>query len=189
MAVSFPKATAYKTDSYKTIVYEEKNGIQRVDICEIDTGKLLATKQRERRTSGSYGPWEWVYGSPIEQKQEVETIEMSSKNPIFFRQDTEKEWQWRVRQIPYPANFYNVTVDEEKNQIVIRTTNKKYFKRINAPEGEKFVPSQLTWQWAYSALQIAHKKPDRVKIEEANREKWRKGLPLANEDPESDCRV
>ena len=188
MAVSYPKATAYKTESYKTIVYEEKGGIQRVDICEIDSGKLLATKQREKRTSGAYGPWEWVYGSPVEQRQDVETMEMSSKNPIFFRQDTDDEWQWRVRQIPYPANFYNVTVDEVKNQIVIRTTNKKYFKRIDAPEGEKFDASKLQWAWAYSTLVIRHAKPPRVIAADRDMQKWRKNLPMQKDD-DPDCRM
>ncbi|EAX97167.1 DPCD protein, putative [Trichomonas vaginalis G3] len=188
MTIAFPKAVAYNTGGYKTIVYDEKEGKQVVDICELDTGKLLARKERVRHTSGSDGPWEWTYGSPIEQKQEVETISASSKNPVFLRLDTDNEWQWRVRNIPYPANFYNVTVDEPKNQIVIRTTNKKYFKRIDAPEGEKFVPSKLQWAWSYNTLVIQHEKPPRVVAADKELCKWRRGLPL-QEDKDPDCRV
>lgn len=188
MAVAYPKATAYLTGGYKTIVYEEKGGVQTVDICEVDSGKLIARKQRERHTSGSDGPWEWTYGSPLEQKQETETMAASSKNPIFLRMDTEKEWQWRVRQIPYPANFYNVTVDQEKNQIVIRTTNRKYFKRIDAPEGEKFDPSKLQWAWSYSTLVIQHTKPPRVVAADKDLQNWRKNLPI-QKDEDPDCRV
>jgi len=38
------------------------------------------------------------------------------------------ESQWRVRNLPYPKEVYEISVDQEKNQVVIRTTNKKYFK-------------------------------------------------------------
>jgi hypothetical protein len=33
-----------------------------------------------------------------------------------------------VRNLPYPKEVYEISVDQEKNQVVIRTTNKKYFK-------------------------------------------------------------
>jgi len=189
MSVQTPKATAFRNGQYKTIVYEEKNGIQTVDICEIDTGKLLARKQRERLTSGADGSWEWVYGSPLEDKQEIESIAVSQgKNPIFMRLDNATHWQWRVRQIPYPSNFYSVNVDEEKNQIVIRTTNKKYFKRINAPNNEKFEQSKIEWNWSFSTLVIQHPKPPRVVAQEKEEQKWRLSLPF-QEDTEPDCKA
>jgi DPCD protein family len=45
--------------------------------------------------------------------------------PQFTRRDTERSFQWRIRNLPYPADTYAVTVDEEKQQIVVRTSNKK----------------------------------------------------------------
>lgn len=30
----------------------------------------------------------------------------------------------------YPADVYSVSVDHEKQEIVVRTSNKKYYKRI-----------------------------------------------------------
>jgi len=35
---------------------------------------------------------------------------------------------FKVRNLPYPLEVYAVGVDEEQEQIIIRTSNKKYYK-------------------------------------------------------------
>lgn len=45
--------------------------------------------------------------------------------PIFTRKDTPQAFQWRIRNLPYPLPTYQVSIDDEKQQIVVRTTNKK----------------------------------------------------------------
>ena len=45
--------------------------------------------------------------------------------PIFTRKDNSKAFQWRIRNLPYPLNVYSVTVDDDKQSITIRTSNKK----------------------------------------------------------------
>lgn len=45
--------------------------------------------------------------------------------PIFFRQDTRDAFQWRVRNLTYPADVYSVTVDQAERKLVVRTSNKK----------------------------------------------------------------
>lgn len=45
--------------------------------------------------------------------------------PIFTRKDTDKFFQWRIRNLPYPAENYDISVDHADNKIVIRTKNKK----------------------------------------------------------------
>lgn len=42
--------------------------------------------------------------------------------------------EWRIRNLPYPINTYLISVDKAKTSIVIRTTNKKYFKEVHIPE-------------------------------------------------------
>jgi len=42
-------------------------------------------------------------------------------------------FQWRVRNLPYPESTYNITIDPTDNKFVIRTTNKKYYKRFGDP--------------------------------------------------------
>ena len=46
--------------------------------------------------------------------------------PIFSRIDTFKAFQWRIRNLPYSIDVYSVTVDTEKRELILRTTNKKY---------------------------------------------------------------
>ena len=45
--------------------------------------------------------------------------------PIFSRKDTERHFQWRIRNLPYSADNYDVSVDHSDNKVVIRTKNKK----------------------------------------------------------------
>ena len=50
---------------------------------------------------------------------------MSFLQPIFVRVDSRKSFEWRVRNLPYSIDNYDVTVDQESQSIVIRTNNKK----------------------------------------------------------------
>lgn len=45
--------------------------------------------------------------------------------PIFVRKDTALSFQWRIRNLPYPIETYNVTADPENRTITVRTSNKK----------------------------------------------------------------
>ncbi len=45
--------------------------------------------------------------------------------PIFSRKDTRDTFQWRVRNLTYPADVYSVSVEAADRKIVIRTSNKK----------------------------------------------------------------
>jgi hypothetical protein len=40
-------------------------------------------------------------------------------------------FQWRIRNLPYPEEVYQLEVDPEKQEIVIKTTIKKYYKRFD----------------------------------------------------------
>ena len=55
-----------------------------------------------------------------------------------MRKDTDKEFQFRIRNLNYTEDVFLVETDEEKQQIVVRTTNKKYFKRIDIPDIKRF---------------------------------------------------
>jgi hypothetical protein len=54
--------------------------------------------------------------------------------PIFLRKDVLECFQWRIRNLPYPEHNYILEVDSEKQEIVIKTTIKKYFKRFDVPD-------------------------------------------------------
>ena len=79
---------------------------------------------------------------------------------------------WRIRNLPYPASVYSVTIDG--NQIVVRTSNKKYFKRIRIPDLDnikcELTPTRLSWSHRNNTLVIKYEKPpELLEQEEAAR--------------------
>lgn len=42
--------------------------------------------------------------------------------------------EWRIRNLPYPLETYSVTADKDNKSLIVRTTNKKYYKKLNIPE-------------------------------------------------------
>ena len=76
---------------------------------------------------------QWTYEVGEELKRaasEVESIAPSTVNvpptqPYFFRKDTRSDFQWRVRNLPYSADVFTVTVDPGTGKITVRTSNKK----------------------------------------------------------------
>lgn len=54
--------------------------------------------------------------------------------PVVVRLDRKGSLLWRVRNIPYPLSTYSVETDPAQDQVVIRTSNRKYFKRVSVPE-------------------------------------------------------
>ena len=55
----------------------------------------------------------------------VSGVGLGNAQPIFSRKDTERHFQWRIRNLPYSADNYDVSVDHSDNKVVIRTKNKK----------------------------------------------------------------
>lgn len=93
-------------------------------------------------------------------------IAVSSANPIFMRIDTPGNFQWRVRNIPYPEDNYNITIDHDDQKIVIKTHNKKYYKRIDVPDlkrtGLALEDSRLSWTHRQNTLLVSYVKPKLV---------------------------
>lgn len=45
--------------------------------------------------------------------------------------------EWRIRNLPYSQDIYSVTAEPENRCITVRTSNKKYFKKISVPDLER----------------------------------------------------
>lgn len=76
--------------------------------------------------------------------------------PTLTKRITKKSIEWRIRNLPYPRDVYSVTADDEG--ITVRTSNKKYFKKISVPEldraGLKTEDSHLTFTHQFNTLII-----------------------------------
>ena len=80
-----------------------------------------------------------------------------------------------------PQATYSVTVDLDANQIVVRTSNKKYFKRIDVEELDRArVPLEepnLTWSHENNTLIVQYKKPPAVMAKERDAKVARLNAP------------
>merc|ERR1711920_1202559 len=132
------------------------------------TDVLLLRKTRKPTTLGGEGEWVFEVGQAPEMTFDPHSDMMrpSSSNPIFLRKDTPEQFQWRIRNLPYPSDVYSVTVDHEKQEIVIRTSNKKYYKRFHVPDlvrlGLSLNDNILRWKHQHNTLIISYAKPEEV---------------------------
>lgn len=63
----------------------------------------------------------------------------------------------------WPKETYIIEVDHNKQEIVVKTTVKKYYKRFDVPDlkrlGIKLEESSLAWKYQNNTLIIAYDKP------------------------------
>ena len=181
------KPKAYRTgEKTKTIVYKYGN-LNIVEICDINSGILIARKQRENSLSGKNNEWEWTYGAPHEANTDKSLAE-ATQNPIFMRTDTETHFQWYVKYIPYPTDNYDISVNEEANNYIIKTKNKKYFKIVHAPDSIHFNKNLLEWAWTKNTLIIRYPKTKEDIEKEKEERKFRLSIPLEEEN-DPNCRT
>ena len=105
---------------------------------------------------------------------ESDLLAVNNQNPVFIRKDTESRFEWRIRNLPYPKETYSIEIDHNKQEVVLRTTNKKYYKRFDIPDmkriGLKLEESDLVWKYQNNTVIIGYDKPEQV-IEMEKRKK------------------
>ena len=111
--------------------------------------------------------WSTEIGEEIKPRSNDEfLIKENDNNPLFIRKDTNKEFQWRIRNLKGDADNFMVECDKDKQQIVIRTKNKKYYKRFNIPDLErlnmKLDESLMKVNFVNNPLIISYTKPKEV---------------------------
>ena len=126
-------------------------------------------ESRRVKKIGMTGKEQWTteIGEEIKPRNNDEfLIKENDNNPLFIRKDTPKEFQWRVRNLKGDADNFMVECDKDKQQIVIRTKNKKYYKRFNIPDLErlniKLDESLMKVNFVNSTLIISYTKPKEV---------------------------
>ena len=111
--------------------------------------------------------WTTEIGEEIKPRNNDEfLIKENDNNPLFIRKDTQNEFQWRIRNLKGDADNFMVECDKDKQQIVIRTKNKKYYKRFNIPDLErlniKLDESLMKVNFVNNTLIISYTKPKEV---------------------------
>ena len=137
----------------------------------MNTNEVLLRKWKRPK---EFGQAEWQFEIGDDGKTfdpESDLLSASATQPIFIRKDTADKFEWRIRNLPYPKDTYIIEVDHTKQQIVLKTTNKKYYKRIDIPDLKRaeleIEESSVTWKYANNTVIIGYGKPDQVKQKEA----------------------
>mmetsp|Transcript_2352 Transcript_2352/g.4595 ORF Transcript_2352/g.4595 Transcript_2352/m.4595 type:complete len:168 (-) Transcript_2352:57-560(-) len=163
-----------------------------VEEIDVVTRELVVRRWKVPKAFGKEGGWEYELGEPQKTANSSESLlcESSSRNPSFVARDSTDFWEWRVRNIPYPIQVYQLSIDETKQEIVLRTSNKKYFKRFYIPslkrENRKLDPGSLQLvDHTNDTLTIRYRKPlDIVKLEGDER---RQKIENGGQDGKVDC--
>ncbi|XP_015350172.1 protein DPCD isoform X3 [Marmota monax] len=151
-------------------------------------------KWRVKSALGALSQWQLEVGEPAlpgAGSLGPELIKESNANPIFMRKDTKTSFQWRIRNLPYPKDVYSVGVAQKERCIVVRTTNKKYYKKFSIPDLDRYqLPlddSLLSFAHANCTLIISYQKPKEIMVAESELQKELKKVKTAHSD--GDCKT
>lgn len=187
--------TSIVSQGRKKIHSSFEDGSEMIEEYDVNTDQLLVRKFREKTSLGQQRDWEFLVGEPVKKfNPDKDLLAESSQNPIFLRQDTAYSFCFRIRNLPYPKDVYSVEVDNDAQQIVVRTSNKKYYKRISLPDlkstGEVMDASNLKWDHQNNTLIIHYAKSQKIlKIEEAAAvERKELKSESADKDGDVDCK-
>jgi hypothetical protein len=163
-----------------------ENGLQLVKKTYSDGGEVIEgwdiasdalqyRRSRRPRTVGGFTEWDTECGEfhrPVSQSSSSDTIAPSSTlNPQFVASETKSHLVFRVRNlVQHSSSDFSVFVDSDKDEIVIRTSTKKFYKRFPVPQLRRLkVPLDdelLSFSFEGSSqlgtLVIQYKKPRRV---------------------------
>ena len=67
--------------------------------------------------------------------------------------------EWRIRNLPYPIDNYTVLASQDDNCIIVKTKNKKFFKKIRVPDleriGVKLEQDKIDYSHKFNTLIIS----------------------------------
>jgi len=160
------------------------DGSEMVEEYDEVTLELLVRKRRARTALGKETPWEYLVGQAVEAfNPDTSSLRESSVNPTFSRKDTKLHFEWRVRNVPYPPGTFSVEINSEERKVVVRTSNKKYYKKFAIPEldhlGQPLEAAKMQWKHANNTLHITYKKPQEVIDSEMDDQRSLKTAPKA----------
>ncbi|XP_011423586.3 protein DPCD [Magallana gigas] len=179
-------------DGRRKIHFVFPDGTEMAEEYDQKSSELILRKWKNKATLGVKATkWEFEVGEQLVARNlDSEGMLESSANPVFARKDTASSFQWRIRNLPYPIDTYNVTVDPENRTVTVRTTNKKYFKKISIPDMDRaHLPldqSAINVAHANNTLIITYKKPKEILLMEKEIQEEFKKLK-ASKDGDVDC--
>lgn len=172
------------------------NGSEMIEEYSAEDGSLLLRKWQGKNALGRSTGWVIEVGAEatLDEGFGAADLAPARSNPVFIPTDHVAAFEWRVRNLPYPIATYQLTVDDEKQELVLRTTNKKYFKRFGVPALRRHnIPldkANIAMNHAHNCLVIRYKKPVAIlEYERAHRAKIQKALQQGGDSGGGDCKT
>ncbi|XP_062291058.1 protein DPCD [Scomber scombrus] len=163
------KKTALIHDGKRKIHYLFTDGKEMAEEYDLKTDELIVRKWRHKSTLGAHGQWQVEIGEPPADSvtsSDADVIKENCSNPVFTRRDTKASFQWRIRNLPYPKDVFSVSVEASERCIIIKTSNKKYYKKFGVPDLDRsqlpFDGSALSFTHANNTLIVSYKKPKEI---------------------------
>uniref|UniRef100_A0A1A7WNQ5 Protein DPCD n=2 Tax=Iconisemion striatum TaxID=60296 RepID=A0A1A7WNQ5_9TELE len=188
------KKTALINDGKRKIHYLFADGKEMAEEYDVKTDELIVRKWRHKNTLGVQSSWQVEVGEPFHLTAPLDSdvIKENCSNPVFMRKDTKNSFQWRIRNLPYPRDVFSVSVEPPERCIIIKTSNKKYYKKFSIPDLDRsqlpLQSSALSFTHANNTLIISYKKPKDVLSLETELLKELKNLKGAAEG-DADCKA
>lgn len=153
--------------STRKIHYKFENGEQMIEEYNLNTGVLTKRAWKSNKSIRKDDDWEVEIGdswTDTNQKQVQDLgIKESQDTPFVTHRLTKTKLEWRIRNIPYPEEYYNISVDSDEKCVVVRTINRKFFKKLPMLDFRRLnlKPSQsaLTFSHFMNTLVITYEKP------------------------------
>ncbi|XP_040002819.1 protein DPCD [Xiphias gladius] len=163
------RKTALIHDGKRKIHYLFTDGKEMAEEYDLKTDELTVRKWRHKSTLGAQGQWQVEVGEPLASpvaSLDSDVIKENFSNPVFMRKDTKSSFQWRIRNLPYPKDVFSVFVEPSERCIVIKTSNKKYYKKFSIPDLDRsqvpFDCSAISFTHANNTLIVSYKKPKEI---------------------------
>ncbi|KTF92549.1 hypothetical protein cypCar_00034111 [Cyprinus carpio] len=132
--------------------------------CDLKTDELVLRKWQHK--TRQWRQWTLEVDETNPNGVTSDLIKESSSNPSFMRKDTKSSFQWRIRNISYPVEVYSVSAEPVERCCVIRTSNKKYYKKFSIPDLDRcqlpLESAALSFTHANNTLIISYKKPKEI---------------------------
>ncbi|CAH1783482.1 unnamed protein product [Owenia fusiformis] len=159
--------TCIVQDGRRKIHFIFKDKTELAEEYDLKTDVLLVRKWKKSGRLGGEGKWQFEVGEDLSPGSSLtEGLMESSTNPVFVRKDGKDVFQWRIRNLPYPLETYNVTVDNEQRTAIIRTTNKKYYKKFTIDDLDRhnlpLEQERIVLSHSNNTLIIKYKKPTEI---------------------------
>ncbi|XP_041980187.1 protein DPCD [Aricia agestis] len=161
--------TCLKQDKVRKIHYKFEDNKEMVEEYNSDTKVLLRRAWKVKGKLGGDGKWLVEVGDPIPEttpNTELPEIVESKDQPIITKRNTRINIEWRIRNLPYPIETYSVKADNENKVIIISTSNKKYYKKLDVPELTRlalpFEQGNIQVSHQFNTLIVTYKKPQQL---------------------------